>query len=163
MAEVFEPTCTICGFSSGYEGPGAKTVLPAKASVKIDFRLVEGQDPARILTLLREHLDRQGFEDIAITDLGGEMPARTDPDDPFIQMTVEAAREVYGLPMLIVPQVGGSGPSWPFIHYLKLPVATLGMGYPGGQIHAPNENIVLDLYLKCARHTARVIKEFAGG
>ena len=45
MAEVFEPTCTICGLTSGYQGPGSKTVLPARASAKVDFRLVPDQTP----------------------------------------------------------------------------------------------------------------------
>src|SRR6185436_8627586 len=40
IAEVFEPTCTICGITTGYQGPGSKTVLPAYASAKVDFRLV---------------------------------------------------------------------------------------------------------------------------
>jgi hypothetical protein len=45
LAEVFEPTCTICGLTSGYQGPGSKTVLPARASAKVDFRLVPDQHP----------------------------------------------------------------------------------------------------------------------
>ncbi|MCA9935344.1 MAG: M20/M25/M40 family metallo-hydrolase, partial [Anaerolineales bacterium] len=32
---VFQPTCTICGLTSGYQGPGSKTVLPAQASAKV--------------------------------------------------------------------------------------------------------------------------------
>jgi acetylornithine deacetylase/succinyl-diaminopimelate desuccinylase-like protein len=47
------------------------------------------------------------------------------------------------------------------VHDLKLPVATAGMGYPDTRTHAPNENIRIDLYLKHARHMARIIKEFA--
>lgn len=46
LQEVLEPTCTICGLTSGYQGPGSKTVLPAKASAKVDFRLVPNQTPA---------------------------------------------------------------------------------------------------------------------
>ena len=40
VEEVFTPTCTICGLTSGYQGAGSKTVQPAKASAKVDFRLV---------------------------------------------------------------------------------------------------------------------------
>ena len=92
--------------------------------------------------------------------LGGEAPARTDPDHPFVKIVVETAREVYGVPMQIVPMAGGSGPNSPFIHDLGLPVATAGMGYPDTRSHAPNENIRIDLYLKHARHIARVLREF---
>jgi acetylornithine deacetylase/succinyl-diaminopimelate desuccinylase-like protein len=160
IEEVFSPTCTICGLTSGYQGPGSKTVLPARASAKVDFRLIPDQNPKDILAKLRAHLDAQGFTDVKITDLGGDAPARTDPDHPFIQLVVAAAEEVYEKPMSLVPLVGGSGPNHPFVHVLGLPVATAGMGYPDTKTHAPNENIRLDLYLKHARHMARVVRKF---
>lgn len=160
LAEVFEPTCTICGLTSGYQGPGSKTVLPAQASAKIDFRLVPDQTPERVLEGLREFLNGEGFEDVEITYLGGEAPARTDPDDPFVTLVVEAANEVYDRPMQIVPMVGGSGPNHTFVHNLNLPIATAGVGYPGSNTHAPNENVRLDLYLLGAKHIARILEAF---
>jgi len=160
VAEIFRPTCTICGLTSGYQGPGSKTVQPARASAKVDFRLVPDLTPDFVLHALREHLDAEGFSDVQIAYLGGEAPARTDPDDPFVQLVVRLAEPVYGQPMQMIPMSGGSGPNWPFIHYLNLPVVTAGCGYPGTLAHAPNENMRLDLYLKHARHMARVIQEF---
>src|SRR5262245_42451519 len=160
IAEVFEPTCTVCGLTSGYQGPGSKTVLPAHASAKVDFRLVPDQTPEQVLAGLRAHLDAEGFADVRVEFLGGEPPARTDPDDPFVRLVVEAAEPVYGRPMTIVPMIGGSGPNHLFVHELGLPVVTAGMGYPGTQAHAPNENVRVDLYLKHARHMARVIAGF---
>lgn len=160
IAEVFEPTCTICGLTSGYQGPGSKTVLPAKASAKVDFRLAMGQTPEQILTGLRSHLDAEGFADVQITPMGCEPPARTDPDDAFIQLVVDTATEVYGVPMQKMPMIGGSGPNHPFIHHLGLPIATMGIGYPDTRAHAPNENIRVDLYLKGAQHMLRVIQAF---
>jgi acetylornithine deacetylase/succinyl-diaminopimelate desuccinylase-like protein len=161
IEEVFTPTCTICGLTSGYQGPGSKTVQPAFASAKVDFRLVIGQMPEDILNKLRAHLDAEGFSDVKINFLGGEPAARTDPDDSFVRTVVQSAEEVYEFPMEIVPTVGGSGPNYPFVHDLGLPVATAGLGYPDTRAHAPNENIRVDLYLKHARHMARVIKEFS--
>ncbi len=161
IEEVFTPTCTICGLNSGYQGPGSKTVQPARASAKVDFRLVPAQKPDDILKKLRAHLDAQGFSDVEITFLGGEPAARTNPDDPFVKIIVDTSTEIYGVPMEIVPMVGGSGPNFPFVHDLSLPVVTMGHGYPDTKAHAPNENIRLDLYLKHAKHMARVVKEFA--
>ncbi len=161
LAEVFEPTCTICGLTSGYQGAGSKTVQPARATAKVDFRLVPDQEPEDILRKLRAHLDANGFADVQICYLGGESPARTDPDHPFIDLVCETAREVYGQPMQRVPLVGGSGPNAPFIHDLGLPVATAGLGYPDTRAHAPDENIRLDLYLQHARHMARLLGAFA--
>ena len=161
MEEVFVPTCTICGLTSGYQGAGSKTVQPAFASAKVDFRLVPDQKPRDILKKLRAHLDAEGFSDVKIDFLGGEPAARTDPDDPFVKMVVDTAEDVYDAKMEIVPMVGGSGPNYPFVHDLGLPVVTMGLGYPDTNAHAPNENIRLDLYLQHAKHMVRVIKEFS--
>ncbi|MBM3125845.1 MAG: M20/M25/M40 family metallo-hydrolase [Chloroflexi bacterium] len=161
LEEVFSPTCTICGLTSGYQGPGSKTVQPARASAKVDFRLVPDQEPQDILDKLRRHLDGQGFSFVIITYLGGEAAARTDPEDEFIRIVVDTSTEVYDYPMELVPLVGGSGPIHPFVHDLGLPVATMGLSYPDTRAHAPNENIRLDLYLKHAKHMARVIQRFS--
>jgi acetylornithine deacetylase/succinyl-diaminopimelate desuccinylase-like protein len=161
IAEVFEPTCTICGLTSGYQGPGSKTVLPARASAKVDFRLVPDQTPEKTVQRLRAHLDAEGFPDVQVKFLGGEPPGRTDPDHPFIRLVADTATEVYGQPMQVVPMVGGSGPNHAFLHALHVPVATAGMGYPDTRAHAPDENIRVDLYLQHARHVARLLQAFA--
>ncbi len=158
---IFSPTCTICGLTAGYQGPGSKTVLPARASAKVDFRLVPDQDPDEVVLQLRNHLDDEGFDDLEITYLGGEPPARTPLDDAFLALVVESARSVYGVPQIIVPMSGGSGPNHPFIHTLKVPVATAGISYPGAQVHSPNENIDLECFRKGIRHVARIMVEFA--
>lgn len=157
---VFVPTCTICGLTSGYQGPGSKTVMPAQASAKVDFRLAPDQDPEDIAVKLRRHLDAAGFEDVQVTYLGGEKPARTDPDDPFVQLVIRAAEEVYGKPPLVWPMIGGSGPSHPFIHHLGVPVATLGGGYSGSRAHAPDEHIRIDDMARGIKHMARVLLAF---
>ncbi len=158
---VFTPTCTICGLTSGYQGPGTKTVLPSRASAKVDFRLVPDQHPDDVLEQLRVHLDQGGFQDVEITYLGGEPPARTNPSDPFLQLVVATAEEVYGVPQIIAPMMGASGPNHAFIHYLKVPVATAGVGYPDSRAHAPNENLVIEHFERGVRHTARILAHFA--
>src|SRR5439155_17914032 len=135
-------------------------VLPCRASAKVDFRLVPDQSPAELLRQLRHHLDAQGFPDVGIESLGQEPPARTDPDHPFLRLVSELAAPVYNVAMPIVPLVGGSGPNHPFVHDLGLPVATAGLGYPDGRVHAPNENLRLDLYVKHAKHMARLMEAF---
>ncbi len=160
VEEVFTPTCTICGLTSGYQGPGGKTVQPARASAKVDFRLVPDQEPEDVVQQLRLHLDKSGFPDVKIESMGGEAPAKTDPDDPFVKLVCDTAIPIYGVPMRILPMTGGSGPNSPFVHDLGLPVASAGLGHPDGRSHAPNENIRLDLYLKHAKHMTRVMMEF---
>jgi acetylornithine deacetylase/succinyl-diaminopimelate desuccinylase-like protein len=159
--EVFTPTCTICGLTSGYQGIGAKTVLPATARAKVDFRLVPDQRPEEVFQQLRAHLDAEEFSDVKTTLIGAEPPGRTDPRHPFIQLVVRTAEPVYGQPQRLAPMTGGSGPNHIFLETLKLPIATAGIGYPGAQVHAPNENIVIEHLRQGIRHTARIVRAFA--
>ena len=161
LQAVYQPTCTICGLTSGYQGPGSKTVLPAKASAKVDFRLVPDQEPEDVVKQLRAHLDTGGFSDVHIELLGGEAPAATDPDDPFIQLVVKTAAEIYDYPMQVVPMIGGSGPNAIIQKAVNVPIALVGVGHPGSQAHAPNENLRLDLYLRGARHVTRILDAFS--
>ena len=160
-AAVFEPTATINGLNSGYQGPGAKTVLPARASAKLDFRLVPDQTPEEIGPLLRAHLDAEGFADVEVRYLAGVKPARTDPDHPFVQLSIRAAEDVYGKLPIVEPLIGGSGPLHPFIHVLGLPVVTSGCGHPQSRVHAPNENIRIPDFINGIRHSARILYRFA--
>ena len=160
VAEVFEPTCTICGLDSGYQGAGSKTVLPAKARAKVDFRLVPDQTPADLLPKLRAHLDAQGFADVQVTFLGGNPAGRTDPDDPFLALVARTAEPVYGVPMQVTPMIGGSGPNHCFLTELNVPVACAGLGYPDTRAHAPDENLVVAHYVAHARHVARLLDAF---
>ena len=158
---VFEPTCTICGLSSGWEGEGSKTVLPANAVAKVDFRLVPDQDPEEVHRSLRAHLDAHGFSDIEIVYLGGQRGARVDPHHPLIQLALETARPVYQTEPSLFPMVGVSGPMYPFAVGLRLPVITIGCGYPGARVHAPNENLRLSDLVRGAQHTARYLAALA--
>jgi acetylornithine deacetylase/succinyl-diaminopimelate desuccinylase-like protein len=79
---VFEPTCNVAGMGGGYQGPGSKTIVPALASAKIDFRLVPDQDPTDVLAKLRRHLDAEGFADVQIAQLGGYRPGCDRPGPP---------------------------------------------------------------------------------
>jgi acetylornithine deacetylase/succinyl-diaminopimelate desuccinylase-like protein len=157
---VFTPTANIAGFSSGYEGPGSKTVIPSTAMVKMDFRLVPDQDPIEIFHKLRDHLDRHGFQDIEVKMLGGERPGVTPSDDPLVGLAAETAEEVYESPPHISPLNGGSGPVAPFRDVLNVPIVTLGAGYPEAGAHAPNENMRIEDFLLATKHMARLAVRF---
>lgn len=159
LESVYKPTCTICGLTAGYQGEGSKTVLPAQASAKVDFRLVPDQTPKQVMTQLRAHLDAHGFTDIEIIDLGGNPGAKTDPDHPAVKMAIRAAEDVYDQPTRIIPMIGGSGPNFIFQEYLGVPIISSGAGDANSRVHAPNESISLDLYEKAAKHFARILIE----
>ncbi len=163
LRHLFEPTATIDGLSSGYQGEGPKTVLPARAMAKMDFRLVDDQDPADIERKLRAHLDRHGFSDVRVTNLGGEHPARTPVIAPLVQVMRDALKPVYGDEPVIVPTMAGTGPLYPFVTTLGLPTADCGIGYPDAAIHAPNENIRLEDFRKGTKAIASLLGRFGAG
>ena len=157
---LFDPTCNICGIESGYTGEGTKTVLPAIARVKVDFRLVPDMRHEDILEKLRAHLDAQGFEDVVFSHSDGENASRTAMDSPFVRLVTEAARDVYGREPTMVPTMAGSGPMYCMAEGLGLPMASSGVGSPEDKIHAPNENTRIDLFLKGILHAAAILDEF---
>jgi acetylornithine deacetylase/succinyl-diaminopimelate desuccinylase-like protein len=161
LRHLFEPTATIDGLASGYVGEGAKTVLPARAMAKMDFRLVPNQDPDDIFTKLRRHLDSTGFSDITVRRLSAERPARTAVSDPFVGVVRRAVREAYGREAIIVPTAAGTGPLYPFVATLGLPTADIGIGYPETRVHAPDENIRVEDFRLGAKAIAAVLGRFA--
>lgn len=158
---LFQPTCNICGFHAGYGGPGVKTVLPARATAKLDFRLVPDQDPYDLLRKLRAHLDAEGFEDIEIHAEGPEFPARTDPDDPLVDAVVSTARRAYGADPVVQPLMAATGPMYELCQRWGLPAAGAGVGWVGSRGHSPNENIRLDDLVLGIQHIALIMDAFS--
>ena len=157
-----EPCLNVNGIHGGYGGPGTKTVLPATGFAKLDFRLVPDQKPARIVELLRAHLERRGFGDVEVIPMAGEAPGRTPIDDPFVTIVCDAARAAYGLEPVIRISSAGTGPAAPFRDVLRVPFATAGCAYPGSRGHAPDENIRIEDFENGKLHTALVIAGLAG-
>lgn len=158
---LFEPTCNVCGFHTGYGGPGVKTVLPAKARAKLDFRLVPDQDPYDILAKLRAHLDAHGFSDVEIGAEGPEFPARTDPDDPLVGAVVRAARRAYEAEPVVKPLMAATGPMYELCQRWDLPAAGAGIGWAGSRGHAPDENVRLEDLRQGIKHIALLVDEFS--
>ncbi len=160
---LFEPTCTICGIESGYTGEGSKTVLPAVAKVKLDFRLVPDMRPDDILQKLKAHLAVQGFNDVTVNFADGEPASRTAMDSPFVTLVKDTARDVYGKEPVMVPTMAGSGPMYIVSEELGMPIASSGISAPDEKLHAPNENVRTDLFLKGILHAAAILEEFGKG
>lgn len=142
----FTPTCNIAGLLSGYTGEGTKTVLPAKAMAKIDFRLVPDQNPQDILEKLQTHLKEEGYEDIQITVFGSAEPVVTPIENPFVQRIISIAESYEGKPPSIMPINPGT---LPFLGALRRHVGVPGLSAPGNAsywgsgAHSPNEHIRL--------------------
>ena len=157
---LFTPTCNVAGVTTGYQGPGSKTVLPAEATAKLDFRLIPNQDPADVLAQLRKHLDSNGFEEVEIVWSDGEKPARSDPDSAIGRTVIECVRELHAEPVLW-PFMPATGPMHPVVADLGIPtVLPVGVNRPDNRIHAPNENIRTADYINAIRLMCRVWERF---
>lgn len=158
---LLRPTANIAGMHSGYTGPGSKTIVPSEAFVKMDFRLVSGQSPRRVMQLLREHLDRRGFEDVEIVDLGGLEPAKTPVDSPVVRLAVESWREIGRDDAVVYPTVGGSGPTSFIATDLGIPTVMTGsVAWAGSRIHSPNESTRLEDYFETVEYFATLFRKF---
>ena len=159
VKSVMEPTCNICGISGGYEGEGAKTIVPCMASAKTDFRLVKGQHPEDIFRKLRAYLDSEGYDDIELSILGMLEGTQTPSDHPYVDLVSRTAVPVYGHPQRVYPMCGGSGPAFLFTDIVKTPVFTAGIGNPNSAIHSPNENVRVVDFINGIKHTANICAE----
>ncbi|ANU09865.1 peptidase M20 [Planococcus antarcticus DSM 14505] len=158
---IFEPTCNICGIVSGYIGEGTKTVLPSAATAKLDFRLVPGQDPEKVLLQLRKHLNNQGFEDIRIKVTSSERAARTKPDQEIVKAMIVVAEQYSSKKPNIVPNTPGTGPMYELCQALGIPSASFGVGNFESNNHAPNENICVEDYIEGIKMVAALVFEFS--
>jgi acetylornithine deacetylase/succinyl-diaminopimelate desuccinylase-like protein len=157
-AYLFEPTCTICGLISGYTGAGSKTVMPHRATAKVDVRLVPDLTPKLAFQLVRQHLDRRGFEDVEMTLLSELYPYRSDVDHPWVRRTIEAVTAFYGHTPVVEPSSAGGGPMYEICGKLGIPgIATGGVRHAMSNIHAPNENIYVGDYLETIRFTGYLL------
>ena len=159
---LFMPTANVAGLDSGYQGEGMKTVLPAKASAKMDFRLVPDMRPDDIFNKFRRHLDRHGFEDVELNLISGVHPFRTDMSSKWAQMAIQTSEMTYGNPAVVYPTMAGSGPMYDFGGVLGIPITSAGIDHPTHKIHAPNENITVEDFVLGAQNIARLMQRFAG-
>ncbi len=157
----FSPTCNLAGLVSGYTGEGTKTVLPAKAMAKIDFRLVPDQQPQEILEKLQAHLKAEGYGDIQITPFGMAEPVVTPIDSPFVQKIISIAETFAEKPVSITPIVGGT---LPLLGALRRHVGLPGLSAPGNiaywgsAAHAPNEHIRLSDLPRAVRYNCHMFQ-----
>lgn len=160
-ALLLEPSCTVCGFETGYTGEGAKTVLPKEAKAKVEFRLVPDQSPDRVVERLRHHLEMEGFGDVRVDLVAAEEPYRTDLDDPFVDRVSRIAHELTGREICLYPTHYGSGPMHPIGKRLEVPIVSLGVSHWDSKAHAPNENIRLSDFQETTALVAGLIASFA--
>jgi acetylornithine deacetylase/succinyl-diaminopimelate desuccinylase-like protein len=159
---LFQPTCNISGFKAGHLGEGMKTIVPAEATVKIDFRLVHKQNPNDILAKVKAHLITHGFSDIEVRALGYIEPSRTPFRSTIAQTVIAAAKENYRLDPMVKPTGEASGRQGPWLaSRLGIEGAASGIGPPKWHGHAPNEFITTGHFIEGIKYAANIWSRYA--
>ncbi len=153
---MFHSTFTINGFHSGYGGPGSKTVLPHKAVVKCDIRLVEAQTPDEVLAKVAAHIERVA-PNVEFIPLDGMLPSKTPLDSPYAEPLRQAIQDAQGVEPIEIPSAGGSLPNYVFTKILELPAFVIPYGNADEANHAPNENLKLDCFINGIRTGASTL------
>lgn len=153
------PTCEVNGIWGGYTGEGFKTVIAAKASAKISFRLVGSQDPAKIRDSFRAYVTSKIPSDcsVAFHEHGGSPAIQLAYDSPVLTKAKAALSDEWPNPAVVVG-MGGSIPIvGDFQTYLGMDSLLVGYGLIDDRIHSPNEKYDLNSFHKGIRSWIRIL------
>jgi acetylornithine deacetylase/succinyl-diaminopimelate desuccinylase-like protein len=159
MDRIMQPALNVRGIRVGGVQETSANVISTEAFASFDIRLVPDQDPARVREAVERHIAAQGWHilhaapdsatrarhpKIARLDWEGGYPAQRAPmDGAFGQALLAALGDGAPTPLLAVPTLGGSLPSYLFTEILGVPVATLPIANHDNNQHAANENLRL--------------------
>lgn len=158
------PTLEINGLTSGYQGEGSKTIIPAWASAKITLRLVPDQQPRKAITAVKRQLQKLCPPTVRLTvkhGHGGE-PYLVAPDGPLAQAALRALQAGFGHEALLAREGGSIPIVSAFKKHLRADTLLLGMALPDDNPHSPNEKFSLDAYARGMRMSAHLWPELAG-
>jgi acetylornithine deacetylase/succinyl-diaminopimelate desuccinylase-like protein len=151
------------GLTAGYQGHGAKTVIGAKASAKISFRLVPRQDPRKVQEQFRAAMRERCPSNVKIEFANhGLAPAAIVPiDNPATKLAAEALERGFGKPPALI-RTGGTIPVVGLIKQtLGIDTVLVGFGLPDDRVHSPNEKFDLDCFYKGQRTAAALYDKLA--
>jgi succinyl-diaminopimelate desuccinylase len=157
------PTFEINGLTSGYQGEGNKTIVPAWASAKITCRLVPYQDPARIRKLVCDHLKNICPPTVRMEIEAGHGAEAylVSPTSPQAKAALRALEKSFGCKPILMRE-GGSIPIVnEFKKILGADSLLLGLGLPDDNAHSPNEKFNLDCFAKGQLMSAHLWQELS--
>jgi acetylornithine deacetylase/succinyl-diaminopimelate desuccinylase-like protein len=158
------PTFEINGLTSGYQGEGSKTIVPAWARAKITTRLVPGQEPAKVVKAVRAFLEKNCPPTVTMELKSGHGAEAymVSPKSADAQAALRALRKAFNREPVLLRE-GGSIPIVnQFKKILGADTLLLGLALPDDNAHSPNEKFDLDLFAKGQRMSALLWRELAG-
>ena len=169
------PSLNVRGFNSGWVGSEARTIVPAVAIAEIDIRLVLESDPDRLINLVRDHINGQGYHVIDRKPTSREriehdkicqfnsstsyLAFRTDFDSEVGLWLNRALVRAFGEEPIKNRTSGGSIPISPFVNELGIPAVTVPTVNRDNNQHSPNENIRIGNYIDGIKTIHHVLME----
>jgi acetylornithine deacetylase/succinyl-diaminopimelate desuccinylase-like protein len=173
---MFHPTLTIRGLHSGFLGKEANTIIPHKATVLIEVRMVKNQRWPKVYRRLLDHIRAQGYtvlegpdeplpdelrgKAVRVVSKSGYDPAKTSLDLPVSREIVTTVERAHGGEhAVLMPTLGGSVPIYAFTDILKLPTLIVPYANANNRQHSPNEHLRLDHLFQGIRTTAQLLTD----
>jgi acetylornithine deacetylase/succinyl-diaminopimelate desuccinylase-like protein len=159
---TIRPTMEICGIWGGYQGEGAKTVIPARAAAKLSARLVPNQDADQVTRVVEAYLRQIAPEGVRVefeTIHTGRW-VLTSSSHPAVSAAAQVVADVWGTPPDFIREGGSIPPVATIADELGVPCVMFGVGLPGDHIHAPNERVVLAQLFKGMQVVGRLWQRY---
>jgi acetylornithine deacetylase/succinyl-diaminopimelate desuccinylase-like protein len=157
------PTCDVNGIYGGYQGKGAKTVLPSWAGAKVSMRLVPDQRPAKIARQFTQHVKKvtpKGVR-VDVSFLHSAEAVLIPTEGPIVDAALEAMRATWGKRPVRIREGGSIPIVTTFYRVLKVPVLLLGFGLHDDRLHSPNEKFNISHFYNGIRAVARLLDQVA--
>lgn len=150
------PTFDINGLTSGHQGEGVKTIIPATASAKFSFRLVPNQDPKKLTAAIQQHLDAHAPKGIRVTLVSdhGALGMLADTNSQFIHAANRAIESAFGIEPVLIREGGSIPIVTRFQEVLECDCLLLGWGLSDDNAHSPNEKFRIEDYHRGIRASA---------
>ena len=156
------PTIEVHGVAGGFTGSGAKTVIPAKATAKVSFRLVPDQDADKVVRAFRDWVQANTPKGIRteVRVLSASPAVMVDPEHPAIRVAARAFADILEKPTVFI-RSGGSIPIvGDFARHLKIPTVLMGFGLPDDGLHSPNEKYRIRNYYLGIMTVAHFLEQY---
>jgi acetylornithine deacetylase/succinyl-diaminopimelate desuccinylase-like protein len=157
------PTCDVNGIFGGYEGKGAKTVLPSWGGAKVSMRLVPDQKPETIARLFTDYVKQIAPPGVTVevSYLHGADPVIVEARGPIVDAAMEAMAEIWGARPVRMREGGSIPIVSTFSQVLGVPVLLLGFGLNDDALHSPNEKFNISHFYNGIRSVARLLDRLA--
>ncbi|MCP5523313.1 MAG: dipeptidase [Verrucomicrobiales bacterium] len=158
------PTLEVNGLTSGYQGEGSKTIVPAAASAKLTMRLVPDQSPDVIARLVARHLKSICPPTVRLETRAGHggLPYLLEPDTSLARAAMRTLELAFGYAPVLLREGGSIPIVTDFKRVLGADTLLLGLALPDDNAHSPNEKFDLRNFAAGARLGTLLWPELAG-